>query len=211
MNANRIRLDDRARVGHGNLIIIDALIMCEDSYIGHLNQLTGPFWTILRNNAGIGNQNKSTRARRGVTWGRSMLKVGTWSKITSKHIIDCTRSVVIDDYTTIAGQGSQIWTHGYLHSPHGLDRFRIDGKVRIGSNVYIGSSCVINAGIHVGNAITIGSMSCVSASLKTPGLYVNQPLRLVSLDYQKALNRHPKVKVRGLVEHVVNKRIGSGQ
>jgi acetyltransferase-like isoleucine patch superfamily enzyme len=106
----------------------------------------------------------------------------------------------------MAGISSQVWTHGYNHAPEGPARFRIDGSVNVGSNVYIGSSCVINAGVKINDSITVGSHACVSKSLQDPGLYVSQPLRLVKYDYQQAKNRYPSVKANRLVEYVVVKK-----
>jgi acetyltransferase-like isoleucine patch superfamily enzyme len=207
--AGTIRLAANARVGHGNFISIDAFLLAENSYVGHLNRMVGPLFLVLSEYAGIGNLNRVLRAKKGVTWGRSMLKLGRWSKITSRHVVDCSRSVIIGDYSIVAGCGSQLWTHGYLHAPQGLGRFRIDGSIRIGNNVYIGSACVFNAGVRVSDAITVGAASCIARSLDVPGLYVSQPLRHIELDYEEAARRHPEVRVDGLVERVVNKHLPS--
>ncbi len=207
--AETIRLAPNARLGHGNFISINAFMLAEKSYVGHFNSIVGPFFLVLSECAGIGNKNRVRRAQRGVTWGRSMLKLGKWSKITSEHFVDCTRSVIIGNYSTVAGYGSQLWTHGYLHAPQGLDRFRIDGPIRIGNNVYIGSACVFNAGVRVSDAITVGAASCIARSLDKPGLYVSQPLRYIELEYDEAARRHPEVRVDGLIERVVNKHLPS--
>lgn len=205
VKVKRLRLQEGARIGHGNFIVADALMLARSAYIGHLNRITGPLWLILSEHAGVGNQNKILRGRRGVTWGRAMLKLGIWSKITVGHIVDCTRNVSIGNYSILAGRNSQLWTHGYLHAPEGLDRFRIDGAIKIGNNVYVGSACVINAGIRIADAITIGAASCVARSLDKPGMYVSQPLRYIDLDYRQAMYRHPEVRVADLLERVVNK------
>lgn len=205
VSAKRVRLADGARIGHANLIMVDALFLGNNAYIGHFNRVTGPLWLVLDEQAGIGNQNKIVRAKHGVSWGHAICRLGKWSKITVEHVVDCTRSVTIGDYSILAGRGSQLWTHGYLHAPQGLDRFRIDGSIRIGNNVYIGSACVFNAGVRVADAITVGASSCIARSLEVPGLYVSQPLRHIELDYEEAARRHPEVQVEGLVERVVNK------
>lgn len=211
VRCSRVSLGERVRIGHGNVIESDALVMREGSYVAHFNRLRGPLWIVLQAHAGIGNQNTVTRVPRGIVWGRSMLKIGAWSKLTVGHFIDCTRSVKIGEYSILAGRGSQIWTHGYLHAPQGIDRFRVDGRVSIGSNVYVGSACVINAGVAIGDAITVGAATCVPHSIQTPGLYVSQPLRMVPLDYGQAQRRYPAVQVGGLVERVFNKHPGPGK
>jgi UDP-3-O-[3-hydroxymyristoyl] glucosamine N-acyltransferase len=70
---------------------------------------------------------------------------------------------------------------------------------------------VINAGVRIGDAITVGSMSCVSSSLSAPGMYLSQRLRMVPLDYQQSWERHPQVHVAGLQDRVVNKHAGAGR
>lgn len=204
--SNRIRISDGAHIGHANIILTEAIFLKENSYIGHLNRVTGPLWLILNAHAGIGNQNIIVRGKRGVSWGRSIFKLGQWSKFTVKHVVDCTRSVIVGDYSTFAGRGSQVWTHGYLHAANGLERTRIDGSIRVGNNVYIGSACVLNAGIVISDAISIGAASCVSKSLLKTGMYVSQPLRHIALEYTEAANRHPQVSINGLVERVINKK-----
>lgn len=207
INSRHVELRGTNQIGHGNLIKTDVVLLGERSYIQHLNYISGPLLLVLDKCAAIGNQNRITRAKKGVSWGRAMFKLGEWSKITSGHCIDCTRSVSFGSYSILAGRGSQMWTHGYLHAAAGLDRFRIDGSIKVGNNVYVGSACVFNAGVRIADAITIGSASCVSRSLEHPGLYVSQALRFVELDYAQAAERHPAVRTEGLVERVVNKHL----
>jgi len=171
-----------------------------------MNRLTGPFLCVLKERAGIGTANVIKRARKPVVWGHSQLKLGILAKITSHHIIDCSRSVVMGDYSTLAGRGSQLWTHGYVHAPVGAERFRVDGGIKIGSNVYIGSSSVFNPGVRVVDHISIGAHSSVAKSLLKSGLYVSQALRHIPQDYEQIKSRYPEIKVAGLVEKVVHKR-----
>ena len=207
VDCSKVVLRDFVFIGHGNFISCKALVLKDKAYIENFNQVRGDIWVFLKENSAIGNLNKIIRARRGVVWGRSVLRLGIFSKLTSKHLVDCTRSVRIGDYTTMAGIASQIWTHGYVHAPTGLDRFRVDGSVSIGSNVYVGSACVINAGVRVNDRITVGASSCVSRSLTEPGLFVSQALRWIESDYVEAKQRYPEVKVGGLVEMVFNKKL----
>lgn len=209
ISSARVALQDGAHIGHGNFIRCEAIMLRDNAYIGHLNRVTGPIWILLCSHAGIGNQNTIVRGKHGISWGRAKLRLGQWSKLTVQHVVDCTRSIVIGDYSIIAGRGSQLWTHGYIHAPSGIDRTRIDGSISIGHNVYIGSSCIINAGVAIGNSITIGAGSSVPRSISQPGLYVSQPLRHIEYDYQEAINRHPSIEVYGLVERVIYKKISS--
>jgi len=170
-----------------------------------VNRVTGPLWVVLCAYAGIGNHNTVLRSRAGITWGRAMFKLGIWSKRAVSHVVDCTRSVKIGDYAILAGGSNQPWTHGYLHAPQGLGRFRIDGSATIGDNCYFGSACVMNAGVRIADAITVGAASCVSRWLDRAGLFVSQPLRSLEMDYEEAQDRYPQVNVEGLFERVVIK------
>ena len=67
----------------------------------------------------------------------------------------------------------------------------------------IGSTTVINPGVRISNAITVGSHSTVAKSLAEPGVYVNQPLRYLPLDYEESLNKYRKVNMSNPVEKIV--------
>jgi acetyltransferase-like isoleucine patch superfamily enzyme len=195
------------RVGHLNYIDLDCLILRSAGYIQNLNRITGPFILALDEGAGIGNQNTIKRASKPITWGKSILRLGAFSKITAKHLVDCTRPVHIGSYSILAGKGTQLWTHGYLHALKGPGRFRTDGAIKIGSNVYVGSRCTLNMGIFIEDGVTVGSHSSVASSLKVSGLYVSQGLRFIPNTYEVSRSKNPRVQVDQLVEEVHLKRI----
>lgn len=184
-------LNKSSWIGNYNFININGLSIDEEGYIGNYNKLTGPFDVILSKTAGIGNHNKGYRAPVGSTYGEAQLKLGVLSKITSRHSIDCTRSIIIGNFSTIAGHDSQLWTHAYYHDRTGPGRFRLDGSIEIGSNVNIGSKSVLNGGIKIADGVVVGSNSSISKSLLRPGAYVNQPLRFIELaeDQRKRFKR----------------------
>lgn len=206
LEISKTTLDSNVYIGHLNFIKIPYLKMSHKSYIQNINRITGPIYIILKESSAIGNMNTIKRSKYPISWGKSVLKVGFNSKITSKHTLDCTRPIYIGENSILAGEGSQLWTHGYIHNSVGKDRFRIDGSIKIGDNVYIGSGTVINAGIHISNAITIGSHSTIAKSLIKPGLYVNQSLRYIPLSYETALNKYPNVKANNIAETIVHKK-----
>lgn len=207
ISAQHVVLSKGSMVGHGNYIRVDRLHLGECAYVQSLNQIKGPLVVVLDKRAAIGNLNKIIRAPLPISWGHSMLKLGELSKITSKHTIDCMRPVVFGDFSTLAGHSSQIWTHGFMHAPSGEDRYRVDGSIRVGDNVYIGSGSIINPGIRIGNGVTVGSNSSVSKSLLKAGLYVNQPLRFIALDYKKGLEKYPVIQTHESNNKVLHKKI----
>jgi acetyltransferase-like isoleucine patch superfamily enzyme len=177
--SERLYLASKTSIGPLNIIRIKRLLMKEAAYIGAMNHIHGEFSVVLRPQAAIGNRN---RINRGAYIGPrypALLRLGRLSKITADHYVNLIQSVWFGDYSTLAGSGSQIWTHGYSHHAEGPGRDEIRRPVRIGNNVYIGSMCCIGPGVTLGNHVAIGSHSSVAKSLSEPGLYVSQALRKV--------------------------------
>lgn len=205
IKAKQITLGDNVKIGHLNLILNKSITLNNDVYIGYLNVLKGPFNLELDKKAAIGNKNYITRSNLGITYGESDLILGELTKITTGHHIDLTQSISFGKFSILAGVRSQMWTHGYYHANTGKDRIRIDGKIQIGDNVYIGSGCIFNPGVKVGNAIHVGSGSVVSKDLEKPGMYVSQGLRHIENSLDKVKSKLKKVKDHGLVELIYKK------
>jgi len=186
---NRLYMESGSSIGHLNLIRCRRVLLRRSARIRHLNLVEGPISLWLAERALLGNRNHVKRARPPVTYGPALLRFGKVSGITASHIVDCTCSVIFGDYTTLAGQGSQIWTHGYYHHAEGIDRFRVDGKVVLGNNVYIGSASVLTAGVRIVDHVIVGSHSSISKSLTRSGMYVSQPLRFMELDLDRVMNK----------------------
>jgi hypothetical protein len=136
---------------------------------------------ILGERADLGNRNTLARAARGMTFGTARLWLGQGAKVTAGHALDCTRSIRIGAWSTLAGKGSQIWTHGYVHEAVPPKRYRVDGGVTIGSNVYIGSGVIITGGVSICDNATVGVGTSVTKHLREPGFYVSGPLRMLPL------------------------------
>lgn len=202
----KLVMKPKSRIGNFNRIQINNLELEESAYIGKFNNLTGPFDVQLAITAAIGNANSISRAPLGVTYGKSTLKLGILSKITANHRLDCTRNIIIGNYTTIAGHDSQFWTHAYYHDMEGPGRFRLDGEILIGDNVYIGSRCVINCGVKVANAVIVGANACISKSLNQTGTYVNQPLRFIERDLN-VKDKFNRVDGYSICEDVYEKKL----
>jgi acetyltransferase-like isoleucine patch superfamily enzyme len=179
---DQLHLGNSSRIGHLNFINVRRLLLGRSSRIGRSNLFYGNFSLYLKTKASIGNRNKIYRSqlRSVVCWSSSFV-VGENSIVTSDHLIDVTRSITMKSHSIIAGNGSQLWTHGYIHSQKGPDRYRLDGKITIGNNVYLGSRCILNLGVKIVDGCTVGSGSVVSKSLTTPALYVGASLRCLPL------------------------------
>jgi len=201
----KLILDEYSRIGHFNFINIPNISFSNGAYIGHLNILKGPFDLECAKRGSVGNFNIISRAKIGITYNKAVLKIGELSKITARHSIDLTRNVTIGDYSTIAGAGSQVWTHGYIHATSGPGRIRIDGEIKVNNNVYIGSQCILNAGIIINSGITVGSNSTISKSITESGMYVGQKLRFIEKDMEHVKSVLSKVDLPYLVEDVYEK------
>lgn len=184
---DRLHLEKGARIGSFNWISCRRLLMRKGAYFGRFNVLRGPFSVALAEDAAIGMRNSVRRFRGCVSPPSSRLRLGRLSKFTVGHTVDLICSVTLGDFTTVAGSGCQIWTHGYLHEPAGPGRVRIEGPVRLGNNVYVGSGSILTGGVSIADAVTVGSLSSVSKSLDRPGLYVSQPLRFIERDHAATL------------------------
>lgn len=170
------RIHPSAHIGF-SVILVDALEMGPGALIGHGNRASGPFSIIMAHDAKIGHFNTISRGPIGVATGSSTLRIGVWGQATARHRLDLTCSITIGDYTTIAGTGCQLWTHGYVHDVDGIGRYRIDGPIVIEDNVYIGSMCFISMGVRIAKGVIVGGGASVAKDLIEPGLYVSGPLR----------------------------------
>lgn len=170
------RLDRGTRIGF-SWVTIEHLTMKPGSAIGHFNVLSGPASALLKEGAGVGRFNIIRCPPRGIVVGAPELTIGEGAKITFGHLVDLAASVTIGDFSTIAGAGSQLWTHAYIHDEEGPGRYRIDGPIVIEANVSVGTMTVITAGVRIARGATIGAGSVVAKDLLEPGLYVASPLR----------------------------------
>ncbi|MDC9522785.1 hypothetical protein PSH55_16900 [Pseudoalteromonas sp. Angola-31] len=180
--SERIVLLNGAKIGHFNLIKLQRMYLGRHAYIQNLNRITGAISVKLSSNAGVGNLNTILRAPLTVKNVSSSLYLGKLSKITSRHYIDCLCNITIGSYSTIAGVGSQLWSHGYYHFPDKNERVRIDGAITIGKYCYVGSSSVFNPGVKICDSVNLGSNSSIAKSISVSGFYVSQPLRLIKQD-----------------------------
>lgn len=201
-----LSLGPDSKIGNFNLIRLDNLQINDSGYIGGFNNIKGPLTIILDHKGVIGNGNSIYRPALGVSYDKSVLSIGTVAGITSHHRIDCTRNVRIGNYSTIAGHDSQLWTHAYYHDKAGPGRFRVDGDIEIGNNVYIGSRCVLNSGIKIADNVVVGANSCVSKSLPKAGTYVSQSLRFIEMNGGDQRLRFKKIEGPTVCEEVYERK-----
>ena len=204
--ADVVAMERAARIGHFNIIRCRRLVLRDSAYIGVMNYINGPVSIWLNCRAGIGNRNVVTRAPKPVSYGPAHLRLGELAKITASHSLDCMRDISLGDFSILAGKGSQLWTHGYVHAESGPARYRIDGSICIDHNVYIGSACVISAGVKIATGVIVGAHCAVSKDLEQPGLYVSQSLRHIGIDSEEKSRDLVPVANESVCEKVFIKR-----
>jgi UDP-3-O-[3-hydroxymyristoyl] glucosamine N-acyltransferase len=164
-------------------ILPNRLIMEEGSRIGHLTVCKGIDLLHLKTFASIGRGNWIT----GFPLGPSphfaaeqdripQLILGEHSAITHRHLIDCTNSVTIGRFTTMAGFQSQILTHSI-----DLEQNRQRSTpVRIGEYCFVGTNAVLLPGSVLPDYCVLGAKALLNQAFgETHQLYGGVPARPV--------------------------------
>ena len=147
------------------------LIMEEGSEIGHFTVCKSIDLLHLKAHASIGRGNWITGYPLGPAPHfaeekdrRPELIVGEHASITHRHLIDCTNSVNIGRFTTIAGFRSQILTHSI-----DLERNRqASGPVRVGEYCFVGTNSVLLPGSALPNYSVLGAKSLLNKAFTDP-------------------------------------------
>ncbi len=159
------------------------LIMEEGSQIGHLTVCKGLDRLHLKAHAQIGRGNWISGFPLGAsahfaeeTDRRPELILEEHSAITHRHLIDCTNSVVIGRFTTMAGFQSQILTHSI-----DLERNRqSSAPVRIGQYCFVGTNSVLLPGSALPDYSVLGAKSLLNrAFTESHQLYGGVPAQPV--------------------------------
>lgn len=138
---------------------LDRLVLGEYAIVGRLNWITGYPSGPSRHFA-----HEPERS--------PVLVVGNHSAITNRHLIDCTATVEIGDYSTFAGFQSQILTHS-VDLEHSRQS---SAPVRIGSYCFVGTNCVLLGGSRLPDYSVLGAKSLLkSAFSEEYGLYAGVP------------------------------------
>ncbi|MCC9599941.1 acyltransferase [Stieleria sp. JC731] len=158
-------MDEHSRIGPFVVAInLDRVEIGSHSSIGRRNWITG-FPT------GTSSQHFADQADR-----RSELIIGRHSAITKNHHLDCTSSIVIGDFVTIAGYQSQLLTHSVdIHVCR-----QASHPIQIGNYCFIGTKTVILGGASLPDYSVLGACSLLNKPFdKTFTLYAGVPARAV--------------------------------
>lgn len=162
----KYQIHDSAHIGL-SYIFPKRLVMEEGASIGHFNTAIHLDYMFLGKNATIARNNWITGFPTGTTSRHfahqkdriSELILGDESAITKKHHLDCTNSITIGKYTTIAGYNSQFLTHS-------IDIY--EGR-QDSHPIEIGDNCFISTGV-----IMLGGSKLPNNSILAAGAVLNK-------------------------------------
>lgn len=104
------------------------------------------------------------------------LVLGEHAAITSRHLIDCTNSVRIGAFATVAGFRSQLLTHSI---DLGVNR-QASRPIKIGDYCFIGTGCVLLGGCVLPHHSVLGANSLLNKEYtKSYCLYAGSPARAI--------------------------------
>jgi acetyltransferase-like isoleucine patch superfamily enzyme len=176
-------LHPTSRIGF-SLIVPKKLVMGPQASIGHMTVCKGIDVLELGAHASIGRGNWITgQPSSDSTHFTSetnrfpALFVGDHSSITNRHIVDCTNTITIGRFSTVAGFRSQFLTHSI-----DLNRNRqTSGPIQIGNYCFVGTGAVILANSTLPDCSVLGAASLLNkAHSDSYGLYAGVPARRVA-------------------------------
>ena len=152
-----------SRIGHFNVAIhLKLLVMEEESTISRRNWITG--FPAKTDSKHFAHQKNRLPA----------LIIGKHSAITKNHHIDCTNTINVGEYTTIAGYFSQLLTH----SVDVFEGIQTSSPINIGKYCFIGTNVVLLGGSTVPDYSVVGAKALVTQAHKDPGyLYGGVPAK----------------------------------
>ena len=158
-------LEDGARIK--NLTLIKGLDLLHISQHGRLGNLN---W-VSAFPSGTGSVHFSEQVR------HPQLLIGEHASITNRHLIDCTDSVKVGSFSTIAGFRSQLLTHS-IDLRHSIQRCN---PIEIGSYCFVGTGSILLGGSQLPDYSVLGAGSLLNKKhLETYMLYAGTPARKVA-------------------------------
>ena len=160
------------------------LTMNEHSTIGHLNVALHLDRVFVGANSSIGRSNWITGFPSGTDSGhfvhqatrKSELRIGRHSAITKNHHLDCTNTLRIGDFTTIAGYQSQFLTHSIDVLAN-----RQDSKpIVIGNYCFVSTNVTVLGGSRLPDYSILGAKSLLNKYLAdNHKLYAGIPAKAI--------------------------------
>lgn len=162
----KLIMEKNSRIDHLTVAVnLDLMQMGEHAKIGRGNWVTG-FAT-----------NPNSKHFRHQPERRPELIMGEWAAITKNHHIDCTNTITIGKFTTIAGYQSQLLTH----SINVYENRQDSAPIVIGDYTFIGTNVVILGGAALPGYSVLGAKSLLNKPFYEEWkLYAGVPAKAVS-------------------------------
>ena len=160
----KLVMEAGARIGSGTVCKgVELVEMKQGAHLGNLNWVTG-----LPTGGGRYFLHQPER--------RPELRMGRHASVTNRHLIDCTGTVTIGAFATLAGFQSQILTHS-IDLAAGR---QASEPVEIGEYCFVGTNCVLLGGSVLPERSVLGAKSLLNKAWAEGGmLYGGVPAKLV--------------------------------
>lgn len=169
------QVDPSAKIGL-SWVSVESLRLGPRARIGHLCAIDRLELAALAERAEIGN---GTRVR-GTNQGEGSLRMGTAAVIGGEHHLDAGAGVELGTYASLAGRGTQVWTH-HRRRRH-PERELETAPVRIGERAYVGPRAVLLPGVELAEGVTVAPGAIVSADAaaecRAGGLLAGNPAQV---------------------------------
>jgi acetyltransferase-like isoleucine patch superfamily enzyme len=182
VDVGKLHMGPGCRIDHFSVIFgLDRMEMGEESLIGKFNWISG-----LRAGQTSFFHDQPERS--------SALVMGRHSAIVNRHVIDCSDTFEIGEFSTLAGWYSQIVTHGIDLM---ANRERC-APVKIGRYVYVGTHVVLLKGAIVPDFSAVGAGAVYRLTDAAPfGLFAGVPAQRIGELKKEAAYFH---RLKGAVD-----------
>lgn len=178
----RFELSKDSKIGL-SIVLADKVVLEEGSVISNLTFINRidylhlkPFSKIGRRNWITGASTNNSKSFSSVNNRKCEFIIGKHTRIVDRHLIDCNGSVYIGDYSTVAGNRSQILTHS-IDIKSSTQKTE---SVHIGDYCFIGTGCIFLMGTSIPSFSVLGAGSTVTKSFnENYALYAGNPTRFI--------------------------------
>lgn len=164
---------DGGFIGNFNYINCDKFIMANESSVVRFNKFLYVNIAILGENSNVQVRNTFVGNYPGTSPFKEHenIYIGAKSIVTRRHTFDLSDTISIGEDVTFAGNGIEVWTHGF-----DINHVKIQGGISIGNSGYIGSRSIISLGVKIADRVLIGAGTVVAKSIDQSGFYVSSQL-----------------------------------
>lgn len=161
-----LKMAEGAYIDHFTIAIhLDEIIMGPGAFIGRNNWITG-FPTATQS---VHFQHQQNR--------KAVLLLKQFASVTKNHHLDCTNTIEIGAFSTIAGYDSQFLTH----SINILDNRQDSSPIKIGDYTFVGTNVVVLGGAVLPDYCVLGAKSLLNkAYTEKWKLYGGVPAKVLS-------------------------------